>query len=78
MGWQRRRSGRQRPNVTYIYTSGGVYTVTLWVRDDDYPYSADEGSEMGEIIMTIQVIVNDAPVENIDPLLPSPLAQTRI
>jgi hypothetical protein len=58
--------------VTHIYITGGVYTVKLWVRDDDYPYSADEGSEIGETIMIVQVTANDATVENIDLLLPSP------
>jgi hypothetical protein len=58
------------PNVTHTYAASGVYTVTLRVRDDDYPYPTDEGGEMGEVILALQVTVNEAPAEIIDPSLP--------
>jgi hypothetical protein len=58
--------------VTHIYTAAAGYTITLRVRDDDYPYSIDERGEIGEAIVALQVTVNEAPAELINPLFPAP------
>jgi PKD repeat protein len=49
-------------SVDRTYADGPAdYVVALRVRDDDYPYPTDGGGEIGEVIDTLRVTVNNVP-----------------
>jgi PKD repeat protein len=49
-------------SVERTYADGPAdYVVALRVRDDDYPYPTDGGGEIGEVIDTLRVTVNNVP-----------------
>jgi len=53
---------RGTSTVDWHYEDGPAsYVVAFRVRDDDYPYAAGDGGEVGETIDTLKVTVNNLP-----------------